>query len=234
MHKKINIFLYLTFTSISSLHREERNFSQLGIPLFPCSKIIYKFKRDQGGFWFLVHPPSTWANTWHSHISIHCKTINPHRSPHILPCSRAHGLFRCYSGVLGKSSAWNVGNCAYAPRHLATFRCCSARCATEATLGGFLWIICRDTRTQISSGLLPSVCDWGKCSVFSTISDPTLRLGAIFLRFSNLSGVFYYYSLPRFALDSTGKDAIRNLLPYQLSSLPLWIFFHQPRDLHQF
>lgn len=124
--QKINIFLYLTFTSISSLHREERNFSQLGIPLSPCSKIIYKFKSDQGGFWFLVQPLSTWANTWHSHISIHCEAVNLHRSPYILPFSRAHGLFRGYSGVLGKSSAWNVGNCAYAPRHLETFCCCSA------------------------------------------------------------------------------------------------------------
>ena len=44
----------------------------------------------------------------HSHISIYYETIHLYRSTYVLPCSRAYGLFKGYSGILGKSSACKV------------------------------------------------------------------------------------------------------------------------------
>lgn len=44
----------------------------------------------------------------HSHISIFYEAIHLYRSPYILPCSRAYGLFKGHSGMLGKSSACKV------------------------------------------------------------------------------------------------------------------------------
>lgn len=80
--KKVNLFLYLTFTSISSPHRWGLNISQLGIALSCRPGVMYKFKSVQKGIWSLVYPhhlvPGV-STLWH--ISIPCDAIHTHRSP---------------------------------------------------------------------------------------------------------------------------------------------------------
>lgn len=89
-------------------HNWQLNFSQLGVPLSLCPRVIEKFVSVPRGVLSLVYPPSLWA---YSDIATSPFTVvlSIHTGLHILPCSRAHVFFRCYSGVLGKLASWNVG-----------------------------------------------------------------------------------------------------------------------------
>lgn len=172
------------------------------------------------GLWYiptilsLVYPHSD------SHISIPCDA-NPYTQvPYILPCSRIHGFFRCYLGVPGKSTAWDVVNSSWpseAPRNFLLLQMVTHHRKLRDTSSGSSAY----SDNHVHTSALSSCWEWGKYSVFSIFADSALGLGTVCSGPQTYLGVFIIILYPD-VLWMVWARTPRNKLSFQLSSLPLW------------
>lgn len=187
----LDIYFYFKSTQM------ETQYQSIGDCIFLLSwSHIQVQKCSKGHLVSGISPPS---GPWYIHPLTHLHSLwhYPYTQvPYILPCSRTHGFFRCYSGVPGKSTAWGVETLLDPPRHLETFCCSNGWYTTgnsETLPLDHLPIV---TTIYEYILLLSHHAGNGESVVFFHLCRLCSGVGYNFLRFLNLSGGFIVILYP--------------------------------------